>query len=150
MRFSLFFFAKKTTLTVLFLSFSVNWFFFCYYNAYRYRIIEYTVSVRNMRFEAAQARKETCVFFQAHDHDRLLFGKSYNGGSFAIGRRANAIRKAKVPVTDMSPGLETQTAQRREEARLHIARSLLERSRETEGQTASRGGSNQENKHFTI
>ena len=40
--------------------------------------------------------------------------------------RVTAIRKAKMPVTDMGPGLETQTAQIREEARLRIARSLLE------------------------
>ena len=33
----------------------------------------YAVSTTNMPFEAAQAQKETFLFFQALDHDRLLF-----------------------------------------------------------------------------
>ena len=44
----------------------------CMYRSYPKELV-YAVSTTNMAFEAAQAQKETCLFFQAHDHDRLLF-----------------------------------------------------------------------------
>ena len=52
-----------------------------------------------MPFEAAQARRKTCLFPRLTVTIPYFFGESYDGRNF--GWRATATSKANLPVTDM-------------------------------------------------
>ena len=114
---------------------------------------QYTLSVqRTYPLKLLNTRKETFLFFEAGFKITIpyFFGESYNGRSLDGGQPPPAKRTCgHRHVIEVKRETQTTYTETRRSTSPH-GKDFTWRSRETEGQAASRRGSNQEHMSFTI